>query len=97
MILASTSIVLPSVVLGHPGWIALEVVLFSIALGATGAGLLVAAALFHAIGARRTRTVGQVLAAITGAAFFLTAQAYNILGRTQSASLWQRLMRTGGR
>jgi ABC-2 type transport system permease protein len=89
--LITTPIVLPSVVMGHPGWIGLEAVLLAIALAATGAGLLMAAALFRAIGARRTRTVGQVLAAITGAAFFITAQAYNILGRRQSASIWQTI------
>jgi ABC-2 type transport system permease protein len=87
----TTPLILPSVVMGHPGWIGLEVVLFSISLGATGAGLLIAAALFRAIGPRRTRTVGQVLAAITGAAFFITAQGYNILGRSRSASVWQTL------
>jgi len=91
--LLTTPIILPSVVMGHPTWIALEAVLFSIGLAATGAGLLIAAALFRAIGPRRTRTVGQLLAAITGAAFFITAQAYNILGRRQSASLWTSLVR----
>jgi ABC-2 type transport system permease protein len=90
--IVTTPIILPSVVMGHPGWIALEAVLFAIALGATGAGLLIAAALFRSIGPRRTRTLGQVLAAITGAAFFITAQAYNILGRRQSASLWVSLV-----
>jgi len=89
----TTALILPSVLLGHPSWIALEAVLFALALGATGAGLLIAAGLFRAIGPRRTRTVGQLLAAITGAAFFLTAQAYNILGRSQSASLWGRVVR----
>jgi ABC-2 type transport system permease protein len=92
--LISAPFVLPLAVMGHPTWLAAELVLFSIALGATGAGLLVSAALFHSIGPRRTRTVGQVMAAITGAAFFLTAQAYNILGRGKANSLWARLVET---
>lgn len=90
----TTPIVLPSAVMGHPGWLALEPVLFSIALTATGVGLLLAGALFRLIGPRRTRTLGQVLAAITGAAAFLTGQAYNILGRHQTASVWTGLVKT---
>lgn len=90
--LLTAPFLLPMAVLGHPAWLAAEAVLFAIALGATGAGLLVAAGLFRVIGPRRTKTVGQVLAAIAGAAFFLTAQAYNILGRRQSASLWAALV-----
>ena len=85
-------IILPSVVMAHPGWLGLEAVLLSIALAATGAGLLLAGALFRLIGPRRTRTLGQVLAAVTGAAAFLTGQAYNILGRHQSASFWANLV-----
>jgi ABC-2 type transport system permease protein len=81
-------ILLPIAVMGHPAWLALEPVLFSIALSATGVGLLIAAGLFRMIGPRRTRTFGQVLAAITGAAFFLIGQGYNILGRHQSATAW---------
>jgi ABC-2 type transport system permease protein len=84
-------IMLPIAVLGHPGWLAFELVLFSIALAATGGGLLVAGALFRLIGPRRTRTLGQVLAAVTGAVFFLFGQSYNIMGRQQSASAWASL------
>ncbi len=91
--LISAPILLPIAVVGHPGWAAFELVLFAIALSATGAGLLLAWALFRVIGPRRTRTLGQVLAAITGAAAFLTGQAYNILGRRQSAGLWAELVR----
>jgi ABC-2 type transport system permease protein len=83
-----TPVLLPIAVMGHPAWLALEPVLFSIALGATGAGLLIASGLFRLIGPRRTRTLGQVLAAITGAAAFLMGQAYNILGRHQATSVW---------
>lgn len=82
-----TPIVLPSAVWGHPQWLASLVVLFSVALAASGAGLLLAAGLFRLIGPRRTRTVGQVLAAVIGAAFFLIAQARNILGGAQTASV----------
>jgi ABC-2 type transport system permease protein len=90
----TTPILLPIAVMGHPAWLALEPVLLSIALAATGAGLLLAGGLFRLIGPRRTRTLGQVLAAVTGAAAFLTGQAYNILGRHQSASVWANIVRS---
>ena len=85
-------ILLPSAVMGHPGWLGLEIVLFSIALAATGAGLLIAGGLFRLIGPRRTRTLGQVMAAVTGAIFFIVGQAYNILGRHQSAGAWSNMV-----
>ena len=90
--IVTTAILLPIAVMGHPGWLAVEGVLFAIALAATGVGLLIAGGLFRLIGPRRTRTLGQVLAAITGAAFFLVGQGYNILGRHQSASAWTSLV-----
>jgi ABC-2 type transport system permease protein len=94
--LLTAPILLPTAVLSHPAWLALEVVLFAIALAAAGAGLLIAWGLFRVIGPRRTRTVGQVLAAVTGAAAFLTGQAYNILGRGKSASVWMEVVRWVG-
>jgi len=93
--IVTTPILLPIAVMGHPGWLAAELVLFSVALGATGAGLLLAAALFRLIGPRRTRTIGQVLAALIGAAFFLIAQARNILGGAKTATLWAMVMKVG--
>ena len=82
-----TPIILPSAVWGHPQWLAAILVLFCVALAASGAGLLLAASLFRVIGPRRTRTVGQVLAAMIGAIFFLVSQARNILGGAQTANV----------
>jgi len=79
--------------LGHPAWLAALVVLFAVALAAAGAGLLLAAALFRVLGPKRTRTFAQVLAALIGAAFFLVAQARNILGRGGSQTAWEQVMR----
>jgi len=87
-----TPILLPIAVMGHPTWLAAVLVLFCIVLAASGAGLLLAATLFRLIGPRRTRTVGQVLAAVVGAAFFLIAQARNILGGAKTASLFSTIM-----
>jgi ABC-2 type transport system permease protein len=87
-----TPILLPIAVMGHPTWLAALVVLFCVALGASGVGLMLAAALFQLIGPRRTRTLGQVLAAIIGAAFFLVAQARNIVGGGKAANLYASVM-----
>jgi ABC-2 type transport system permease protein len=91
--LLTMPILLPTALFSHPAWLGLEVVLFAIALAATGAGLLIAWGLFRLIGPRRTRTVGQVMAAVVGAAAFVTGQAYNILGRGKTASVWADLVR----
>jgi ABC-2 type transport system permease protein len=65
--------------LGQPRWLAGYPVLASIALLAAAAGLSLAMGLFKLIGARATRTVGQLLAAIIGASFFLISQSRNFL------------------
>lgn len=80
-------------VMGHPEWTASLVVLAAVALASAGGGLLLAAALFRVLGPRRTRTVAQVLAALIGAAIFLTAQARNILGEGRSETAMQQVMR----
>ena len=88
-----TPILLPVAVMGHPAWLAAILVLFCIALAASGVGLFLAAGLFRLIGPRRTRTVGQVLAAVIGAAFFLFGQARNILGGAKSATAYAAIAR----
>lgn len=81
----------PSIVLGHPAWLGVFVVLAAAALGASGVGLLLAMALFALIGPRRTRTVAQVMAALIGAAFFLASQYRNLMGQKASESLFARI------
>nr|WP_232793182.1 hypothetical protein [Caulobacter hibisci] len=88
-----TPLVGPAIILGHPAWLGLFGVLAALALLATAAGLSLAMALFSLIGPRRTRTVAQVLAALVGAAFFLTSQIRTILGKSASESLFQTLAR----
>ncbi|HEX7760558.1 MAG TPA: putative ABC exporter domain-containing protein, partial [Caulobacteraceae bacterium] len=82
---------LPAAVMGHWRWLSVLVVLAALALAASACGLLLATGLFSLIGARRTRTVAQILAALIGAVFFLTAQTYNILGGHRTAGLWLSL------
>lgn len=81
----------PSIILGHPAWAAVFVVLIAAALAAAGVGLLLAMALFALIGPRRTRTVAQVMAALIGAAFFLASQYRNLMGEKASESLFARI------
>jgi ABC-2 type transport system permease protein len=62
--------VIPSAFFGHPQWLAAVGVLASLSLAASSVGLFLAMALFSLIGPRRTRTLGQLLAAFIGAALF---------------------------
>ena len=81
----------PSIVLGHPAWLGVFVLLAAAALGASGVGLLLAMALFALIGPRRTRSVAQVMAALIGAGFFLASQYRNLMGQRASESLIARI------
>jgi ABC-2 type transport system permease protein len=73
-----TPFLLPLAFFHHANWLGAYLVLGSLAFAATALGLIVATLLFATIGPRRTKTVGQVLAAVIGAAFFLVAQLGNI-------------------
>lgn len=72
-------LVVPAAVLGQPRWLAGYPILAALALLASAAGMGLAMGLSAVIGARRTRTAGQLLAAVIGAAFFLVGQLRNIL------------------
>lgn len=83
---------LPVALIGHPNWLAAYGVLAALALTSSALGLMLAMALFRAIGPRRTRAVAQALAAVIGAAFFLGSQMRNILGGHRSGGLWNEAM-----
>jgi ABC-2 type transport system permease protein len=72
-----TPFLLPFALLGHAAWLAAYLVLACLALTAASLGLMLAMALFAAIGPRRTRTIGQITAAFVGAGFFLISQIRN--------------------
>lgn len=82
---------IPMAIFGHWRWLAVLLVLGALALAASGTGLALAVALFSVIGPKRTRSVAQILAAITGAAFFLASQTQTILGR-RTGSVWMQVM-----
>ena len=72
-------VVLPAAALGQVRWLTAYPVLIALAMLASAAGMSLAMALFGLIGARRARTVGQILAALIGAGFFLFGQMRNML------------------
>lgn len=68
-------LVVPPALFGHPAWLAAIGMLVALSLAAGAVGLLLAMGLFAIIGPRRTRTLGQLLAALIGAALFLVGQS----------------------
>ena len=72
-------VVIPAAALGQVRWLTAYPVLIALAMLASAAGMSLAMALFGLIGARRARTVGQILAALIGAGFFLFGQLRNML------------------
>jgi ABC-2 type transport system permease protein len=72
-------VVIPAALLGQPRWLAAYPMLIALALVASATGMGLAMLLMGLIGPRRTRTFGQLLAAVIGAAFFLIGQLRNIL------------------
>jgi len=67
-------------VTGHPGLLAIYPTMLGLALAVGSVGLGVTLLLVQALGARRARTVAQVLSTLVGAALFLGSQGYNVLG-----------------
>jgi ABC-2 type transport system permease protein len=74
-----TPFILPLAVFGMPKWLCLYAILGALALLAGALGMAIAMGLFRLIGPRATRTVGQLLAALVGAGFFLVTQARTLL------------------
>lgn len=89
--------VIPSAFFGHVQWLGAIGVLASLALTASSIGLFLAMALFSLIGPRRTRTLGQLLAAFIGAALFLAGQGRYVFGQRapQALALFRELAATG--
>ncbi len=60
--------------LDHPGWLAAYPTLLALGVVATVIALALTMALFRLIGARRTRTAAQIVAALVGATFVIGIQ-----------------------
>lgn len=80
-------ILLPVAVLGHPGLLGAVALLVALALIAACLGLGVTLALARIGGPRTAKTVGQILAALAGASFFLVTQIFNQHDENRQSSL----------
>lgn len=78
---------------GHANLLAIYPTLLSLALGVTALGIWLTLLLVRWLGARRARTVAQVLGSLVGAALFLASQAQNMLGEAQRKQLTVLVMR----
>ncbi|MCH9806481.1 MAG: permease [Alphaproteobacteria bacterium] len=65
--------------MGGPQWLAGYGVVLAISLCATGGAVLIALALFRTVGAKRTRLVAQIAAAVVGASFLIGIQVVAIV------------------
>ena len=63
-----------ALMLGHPGWLGLYVMVGVVAMLMACAGMLLTLGLVRVLGARRTRVVAQVTAAVAGALLFMLSQ-----------------------
>lgn len=71
-----------ALVLGHPGWLGIYVAVAACAMLASCAAMLLTLALVRLLGARRTRVVAQIVAAVAGALIFLLSQLYNLMAHS---------------
>lgn len=88
MLLLTMPVLVPAVLIGgHPEWLSVFLVLICAAVLASALGTALSMALFSILGARRTRTVAQILGAIIGALVFLTTQLHALLGGRRASNL----------
>jgi ABC-2 type transport system permease protein len=75
---------------GKPGLMAIYPVIISVALGCASLGMLLTMSLVRWLGARRAKTVAQILAALIGAGFFILTQLSSWISKDkqQQISSW---------
>jgi ABC-2 type transport system permease protein len=76
--------VIAGLILGVWQLLGLIPVLAAISMIATAFGMLLTLGLVRAIGARRAKTVAQVLSAVVGAAIYLASQSFRFLGNSST-------------
>ena len=67
--------------LGQPRWLGIYPALSGLAVIASALAMLLTLGLVKTIGVRRTRTVGQILGALTGASVFILTQVFGNFGK----------------
>jgi ABC-2 type transport system permease protein len=80
--------------LGRPGWLAIYPAVAAIATIVACAAMLLTLALVRLLGARRTRTLAQVMAAIAGALLFLLSQAPNVVSHGSNGAAAEQAARS---
>jgi ABC-2 type transport system permease protein len=83
-----------AVALGRPRWLAIYPAVAATALVSACAAMLLTLALVRLLGARRTRTIAQVMAALAGALLFLLSQAYNFVSHGSEGAATEQAART---
>lgn len=80
------------VVVGRWGLLGIYPVMLALALGCAAVGMALTMSLVALLGARRAKTVAQIMAALIGAGFFLLSQVQNMLSGSARAALsdWLR-------
>ncbi len=68
-----------AIVLDGPHWLAAYGVVIAVSAVATGLAVLLALALFRTVGAKRTRLIAQIMAAVVGASFIIGLQVIAII------------------
>jgi len=89
---------LPVAILGHPQLFGIPALLLALALTAACFGLALTLLLARIAGPRAARTVGQIVAALSGGAIFLLSQLWNTGDRNTRggvALLFQEMMDSG--
>ncbi|MFZ6658518.1 putative ABC transporter permease subunit [Undibacterium sp. TJN19] len=67
--------------MGQPRWLGIYAALSGLAVIASALAMLLTLGLVKTIGVRRTRTVGQILGALTGASIFILTQVFGNFGK----------------
>ncbi len=89
---------LPMAIMGHPQFFGIPALLLALALTAACFGLAITLLLARIAGPRAARTVGQIVAALSGGAIFLTSQLWNDGShgsRGGMAVLFQKMVASG--
>lgn len=80
--------------LGRPGWLAIYPALCAVATLASCLAMLLTLGLVRWLGARRTRVLAQVLAAIAGGLLFLLSQGFNMMSHGRDPDAGAHLLRS---
>ena len=81
-----------ALVFGWAGWLGIYVAIGAVATIAACAAMLLTLALVRVLGARRTRVLAQVLAAVAGAALFLLAQSFNLVDHERDGGAMEAMI-----